>query len=128
MAVKEGPKTPNVPNEAAPADSPSNTQENGPSSMQLKLLKVLLRNTGMENRDLARQYCSQVVGRKLTISKELSRQEISSLIGHLKSLEGWMDGLELSPGIRNLVMSVATASNQAISDQATLQAMVIVVS
>ena len=124
--ILEGlPQTPDVSHESEPAaDTPSNTQENGPSSMQLKLLKVLLKNTGMEDRDLALRYSGLVVGRTLTTSKELSRQETSKLIDHLKALEGWMDGLELSPGMRHRVITEAVTNGEVIPDPETLVAIV----
>ena len=120
--ILEGlPQTPDV---SQAENGSANTQENGPSSMQLKLLKVLLRNTGMEDRDLALQYCSLVMGRTLTTSKELSRQETSKLIDHLKALEGWMDGLELSPGMRHRVITEAVNNGEVIPDPETLVAIV----
>jgi len=124
--ILEGlPQSPDIPHENTPVkNGNSNTQENGPSSMQLKLLKVLLKNTGMEDRDLALRYSGLVVGRTLTTSKELSRQETSKLIDHLKALEGWMDGLELSPGMRHRVMSEAVTNGEVIPDPETLVAIV----
>ena len=120
--ILEGlPQTPDV---SQAENGSANTKENGPSSMQLKLLKVLLRNTGMEDRDLALRFSGLVVGRTLTTSKELSRQETSKLIDHLKALEGWMDGLELSPGMRHRVMSEAVTNGEVIPDPETLVAIV----
>jgi len=120
--ILEGlPQTPDV---SQAENGSANTQENGPTSMQLKLLKVLLKNTGMEDRDLALQYSGLVVGRTLTTSKELSRQEISTLIDHLKALEGWMDGLELSPGMRHRVITEAVTNGEVIPDPETLVAIV----
>jgi hypothetical protein len=116
--ILEGsPETPDIPHESV-------SEADGPSNMQLKLLKILLKKTGMEDRDLALGYSSLVVGRTLTTSKELSRREISNLIDHLKSLESWMDGLELSQGMRHRVMAEAVANNEVISNPEMLLAVV----
>jgi len=115
---------PQIPDVSQAENGSANTQENSPSSMQLKLLKVLLKNTGMGDRDLALRYSGLVVGRTLTTSKELSRQETSKLIDHLKALEGWMDGLELSPGMRHRVITEAVTNGEVIPDPETLVAIV----